>query len=160
MTTGGSTVSKTHTHTHTGVGFIEFPVSLWHIFFYTRPGWKDRKRSLADSLVNFVSMDKATVCLQYCSLYQIRDQVVPLCWHAHNRCRWIEGALSSIFRSPWWKKRNELYAMKLHDLMNFIVYFRRGINIDRFSRDTTIIFLIKFVNRDRWFFLLRIELTI
>lgn len=110
--TGGSIVSKTHTGV--AVGFIEFPVSLWHIFFYTRPGWKDTKRSLADSLVNFVSMDKATVCLQYCSLYQIRDQVVPLCWHAHNRCWWIEGALSSIFRSPWWKKRNELCAMKLH----------------------------------------------
>ena len=58
-------------------------------------------------------MDKATVCLQYCSLYQIRDQVVSLCWHWHNRCWWIESVLSSIFRSFLRRWKNEMNsAMK------------------------------------------------
>ena len=87
--------------------------ALTYLFLYgTR---QDTKRSLADSLANFVSMDKATVCLQYCSLYQIRDQVVSLCWHWHNRCWWIESVLSFIFRSLLRRWKNEMNsAMKFH----------------------------------------------
>lgn len=97
--------------------------ALAYLFLYGAAWRQDTERWHADSLVNFTSMDKATVCLRYCSLYQIRDQVVSLCWYRHNRCRWIESVLSFIFRSHLRRWKNETnYAMKFHVALTDLLY--------------------------------------